>query len=165
MTVTMSPAELQALGYDPVASAKLGRAVKFTPGTTTTRRQPKPWAPYASKWEASYAAHLAYLVQLGQVASWAYEPDTIVCAGGTKYTPDFRVAFPGRREEYHEVKGYFRPQDKVRVREALAVSLLPVVLVTRKAGAWVYKALPARVGVAPLAVLTIAAHVGQERAR
>lgn len=146
MSVTMTPAELQALGYDPVASAKLGRAVKLTPGAPTKGlRQPKPWAPYASKWEAAYAAHLDLLVrmsvhpQLGSVVSWAYEPDTLVCAGGTKYTPDFRVTFPGRREEYHEVKGFFRPQDRVRVREALAVSTLPIVLVSRKRGQWVYK--------------------------
>lgn len=147
MSVTLTPAELQALGYDPVASAKLGRAVKFTPGTPAKAlRLPKPWAPYASKWEASYAAHLDVLVALGQVTLWQYEPDTLVCAGGTKYTPDFRVEYSDGREEYHEVKGYFRPQDRVRVREALAVSTFPVVLVSRKGGAWTYKAMPATGG-------------------
>lgn len=148
MSVTLSPDELRALGFDPVASAKLGRAVKLTPGTPAKGRRPsKPWAPYASKWEASYAAHLDLLVRmslqpvLGSVVSWAYEPDVLVCAGGTKYTPDFRVSFRDRPDEYHEVKGYFRPQDRVRVREALAVSPLDVVLVTRKSGRWEYKRL------------------------
>lgn len=143
MSITLTPAEFESLGFDPSASAKAGRAVRLAPGAPPkARRLPKPWAPYASKWEASYAAHLAFLVQLGQVASFAYEPDTLVCAGGTKYTPDFRVAFPGGREEYHEVKGFFRPKDRVRVREALAVSPFDVVLVSRKAGAWVYKTMP-----------------------
>lgn len=166
MSITMTPMELQSLGFDPVASAKLGRAVKFTAGAPVKGlRQPKPWAPYRSKWESAYAAHLDVLQLLGHIVSWQYECETLVCAGGTKYTPDFRVKFTDEREEYHEVKGYFRPQDKVRVREALAVSLLPVVLVSRKGGAWVYKALPARGATPTLAVLTIAAHVGQERAR
>lgn len=139
----MTPDELRALGYDPVASAKAGRAVRFTDGKPPKAlRQPKPWAPYASKWEASYAAHLDHLKQLGVVRDWAYEPDTLVCAGGTKYTPDFRVRFPGTRDdEYHEVKGFFRPQDRVRVREALAVSPLDVILVSRKDGSWAYKRL------------------------
>ena len=142
MSVTMTPDELRALGYDPAASAKAGRAVRFTEGQPPKAlRQPKPWAPYASKWEASYAAHLDHLKQLGQVTDWAYEPDTLVCAGGTKYTPDFRVELASGVTEYHEVKGFFRTQDRVRVREALAVSPFDVILVSRANGSWTYKRL------------------------
>lgn len=137
MSVTLSPDELRALGYDPAASAKAGRAVKFA-DVPPTKRTARPYAPYRSKWEQLYAAHLDTLKMLGRVTSYAYEPDTLVCAGGTKYRPDFRVVASDGSEAYHEVKGYFRPQDKVRVREALAVSPLDVILVTRERGAWTY---------------------------
>ena len=140
MSVTLSPDDLRALGFDPVASAKIGRAVRFTPGAPTKAlRQPKPWAPYASKWEMQYAAYLDLRKTVGQVKDWQYEPDTLVCAGGTKYTPDFRVTYPDDAREYHEVKGFWRTQDKVRMREAAVVSPLPIVLVSRRAGAWTLK--------------------------
>lgn len=144
MSVTMSPDDLRALGYDPAASAKAGRAVRLADASKGKKeKRAKTWAPYASKWEHAYAGHLDYLLQLGIITGWAYEPDTIVCAGGTKYTPDFRVSFPQNRpDEYHEVKGFFRTQDRVRVREALAVSACDVILVSRAKGNWTYKRLP-----------------------
>ena len=138
----MSPADFEALGYDVAASLDAGRAVKqgsATPASAAAKPKPvrrtREWAPYRSKWEVQYALHLDYLVMAGLVLSWVYEPDTLVCAGGTKYRPDFRVRFP-HGEEYHEVKGFFRTQDKVRMREASVVSPLPIVLVTKKGGAW-----------------------------
>lgn len=143
MSVTLSPDDLRALGYDPVASAKAGRAVKleYAPPATKRAKAPRPYAPYHSKWEQQYAAHLDLLKTIHLVAEWHYEPDTLVCAGGTKYTPDFRVHMAAGPVEYHEVKGYFRSRDRVRVREARAVSPYPIVLVSRAKGAWVYKRL------------------------
>lgn len=138
MSVTMSPDDLRALGFDPVASAKLGRAVRFTLGVLPPKapRQPKPWAPYASKWEMQYAAHLELQKIVGQIQDWQYEPDTLVCAGGTKYTPDFRVTYPDGAHEYREVKGLWRKQDRVRMREAAAVSPYAIALVSKRDGAW-----------------------------
>lgn len=136
----MSADDLRALGYDPVASAKLGRAVRFTHGAPKRAlKQPQPWAPYASKWEMQYAAHLELQVSVKLVTGWEYEPDTLVCAGGTKYTPDFKVTLSSGAIEYHEVKGFWRTQDRVRMREAAAVSPYPIVLVSRKRGAWTLK--------------------------
>jgi len=132
--VILSPADLLALGYCPDASARTGRAVRLEDAPAPKRAR-ATWAPFRSKWEMQYAGYLDVLVALGHVVSWTYEPDTLVCAGGTKYRPDFRVVFHGH-EEYHEVKGYFRAKDKVRMREAAVVSALPIMLVTRKRGAW-----------------------------
>ena len=138
----LSPADFAALGYDFHASLAAGHVVRLPPaGAVVSRPEPsrrsREWAPYRSKWELQYAAHLDFRVATGHVVSWSYEPDTLVCAGGTKYRPDFRVRLP-EGEEYHEVKGFFRAQDKVRMREAVVVSPLPIVLVTRKGGAWHY---------------------------
>ena len=67
MSLTLSPDEFRALGYDPVASAKLGRAVRLTADApVTATRGRRLWAPYASKWEARYAGHLATLQLAGQ---------------------------------------------------------------------------------------------------
>lgn len=138
----MSPADFEALGYDVRASLDAGRAVKpahagGAASAAKPSRRVREWAPYCSKWELQYAAHLDFRVLAGHVVSWLYQPDTLVCAGGTKYRPDFRVRLP-HGEEYHEVKGFFRAQDKVRMREAAVVSPLPIVLVTKKGGAWHY---------------------------
>ena len=57
-------------------------------------------------------------VRTGQVLAFEYEPDVLVCAGGTKYRPDFRVTLADGAQQYHEVKGFWRKSDRVRVREA-----------------------------------------------
>lgn len=143
MSVTLTPADLLALGYDPVASAKAGRAVRLADVPKyKPKRTPNPWAPYRSKWELQYAAYLDELQMLDIITAWAYEPDVIVCAGGTRYTPDFLVTYSPDRQEYHEVKGYFRPQDRVRVREARPASAHPIVLVSRAKGVWTYARVP-----------------------
>ena len=86
----ISPADFEALGYDVAASLVFGRAVKqgsATPASAAAKTKPvrrtREWAPYRSKWELQYAAYLDYLVTAGLVLSWAYEPDTLICAGGT----------------------------------------------------------------------------------
>ncbi len=107
----------------------------------------RPWAPYASKWEAEYAHRLAMLHASGAITGWAYETETLRAKGGTKYTPDFWVSFPDGREEYHEVKGHLRSRDAVRMRECAAVSPLPVLVVSKRRGAWaVVRTYPGRGG-------------------
>lgn len=95
------------------------------------------YAPYASKWEREYAERLAVLTLVGEVTAWNYEPCTLTALGGTRYTPDFGVRFPDGREEFHEVKGYLRSRDAVRMRECRAVSPLPIVVMTKRNGVWV----------------------------
>lgn len=62
-----------------------------------------------SSWEANWARYLNWLVSLGEIASWEYEPDTFefpVKRGSKFYTPDFKLISHDGSIEYHEVKGY-----------------------------------------------------------
>lgn len=93
--------------------------------------------PYRNKWERRYAALLELKRLAGEILAWEYEPDTLVAAGGTKYTPDFKVTRLDGSQVYHEVKGYTRSRDAVRMRECAAVSPLLILVVTLKQGAWV----------------------------
>lgn len=87
---------------------------------------------FRSKAEANYAAYLDFLIKVGQVREWWYEPRTFwftpdapgarasklagVRRGVTSYRPDFEVVtLPRRgleRDEWHEVKGYMDARSK-----------------------------------------------------
>lgn len=74
---------------------------------------------FRSAWEANYARWLNYLTAIGQIAGWEYEPRTFefpVSRGNRFYTPDFRVAFPDGRHEWHEVKGWMDDNSKVKLK-------------------------------------------------
>lgn len=65
---------------------------------------------FRSSWEANYARYLNFLVTKGAVASWQYEPMTVIFPvdrGPVRtYTPDFAVIeLPTGWLRYHEVKG------------------------------------------------------------
>jgi hypothetical protein len=80
---------------------------------------------YASKMEERYALDLQLRKVAGEVASWEYEPETYpLTVNGvtvTHYTPDFRVHFSDGHSEIHEVKGFWRPDAKLRVKLFLAL--------------------------------------------
>ena len=62
-----------------------------------------------SCWEANWARYLNWLIQLGEIKGWKYEPDTFefpVKRGSKFYTPDFKVTNNDGSIEYHEVKGW-----------------------------------------------------------
>lgn len=65
---------------------------------------------FRSAWEANYARYLNYLVGIGHIKHWSYEPNTFifdkVTRGVRSYTPDFFVVEASGWESYHEVKGW-----------------------------------------------------------
>ncbi len=73
-----------------------------------------------SSWEANYARYLTWLVEIGEIASWEYEPDTFeftkIKRGSRFYTPDFKIINPDNSIEYHEVKGWMDPKSKTKLR-------------------------------------------------
>ena len=96
---------------------------------------------FRSKLERDYRDHLRLLQLGGAVTAWAYEPETFVCAGGTRYTPDFIVWWANpNRVEVIEVKGHWWAKDRVRMREAAPVIGWPLIVVRRVHGQWVYDA-------------------------
>ncbi len=69
--------------------------------------------------EAAYAAHLEQLILAGDVVSYIFECVRLVI--GTKrctYMPDFMVILPTGVIEFHEVKGYFRDDARVKIKAA-----------------------------------------------
>lgn len=66
------------------------------------------YAPYRSKLESQYAAHLDLLQKAGEIRRWAYEPMSLKLSHGKRYRFDFLVILPlgaEARPEAHEVKG------------------------------------------------------------
>jgi hypothetical protein len=73
-----------------------------------------------SAWEANYARYLDWLVQIGDIRGWEYEPVTFefhaIKRGTRFYTPDFKVTNCDGSVEYHEVKGWMDPKSKTKLK-------------------------------------------------
>lgn len=76
---------------------------------------------FRSAWEANYARYLNWLIGIGVVAAWEFEPQTFTFQGELRgvisYTPDFLVTFPDGRKEWHEVKGWMDAKSKARLKK------------------------------------------------
>ncbi len=92
--------------------------------------------------EAQYLTHLETLLHAGTVAAFYFEKVKLRLAEKTYYTPDFLVVLPDGRIEFHEVKGFWR--DDARVKFKVAAEQFPwfrFVAVTRpKIGGWNFEA-------------------------
>lgn len=71
-----------------------------------------------NKLEAAYAQHLDVRRHLGEVARFDYEAVKLKLAPSTFYTPDFRVILADGSEEYHEVKGFWEDDARVKIKTA-----------------------------------------------
>lgn len=74
---------------------------------------------FRSRWEANFARYLNWLIKVGYIAKWEYEPETFYFEGlrhGTvSYTPDFKI-YPVKDTPYFvEVKGYMDPKSKTKL--------------------------------------------------
>lgn len=73
-----------------------------------------------SRWEANYARYLAWLKARGEIADWAYEPQTFrfdgVSRGPYSYLPDFRVVELSGKVVFHEVKGWMDAASRGRLK-------------------------------------------------
>jgi len=70
-----------------------------------------------NKTESAYAERLEMLRRLGDVGHFEFEPITLKLAKNTRYTPDFMVVTDGRIE-FHEVKGFWRDDARVKIKVA-----------------------------------------------
>lgn len=71
-----------------------------------------------NKLEAKYAAHLTDLLNLGRVARFDFEPEKLRLADRTFYTPDFRILLPDGTVEFHETKGFWQDDARVKIKVA-----------------------------------------------
>jgi hypothetical protein len=76
-----------------------------------------------NKTEQSYAAHLQFRLNEGEVLWWRFEGIKLRLADNTFYTCDFAVLAQDGVMEMHEVKGHW--QDDARVKIKVAASIYP----------------------------------------
>lgn len=74
---------------------------------------------FRSMWEANYARYLNWLVSIGEIHSWEYEPETFefdkIKRGTRFYTPDFKITEKDGAIIYHEVKGWMDRKSKTKL--------------------------------------------------
>jgi hypothetical protein len=91
---------------------------------------------FRSAWEANYARYLNWLISVGEIKSWKFEPDTFefkeIHRGHRFYIPDFKIFNNDGSYEYHEVKGYMDAASRVKLnRMAKYYPLEKVVLIDK----------------------------------
>lgn len=74
-----------------------------------------------NKTEAAYAGVLEKRKRAGEIQWYAFEIVTIKLADDTRYTPDFCVLLANGELEFHEVKGYWQDDSKVKIKVAAAM--------------------------------------------
>lgn len=93
-----------------------------------------------NKTESAYAQHLAYRAALGEVVSWVFERIKLRLADNTWYTPDFFIILADGSVEFHEVKGFWRDDARVKWKVAAETFRWAVfVAVRRVRGQWEYE--------------------------
>ena len=133
------------------------RLVATTVPTATPPKRASLVAPYRSKLEKLYAAHVQNQLLAGEISAWRYEPQKFRLAKATFYTPDFLIVRYGSQEgpphfllTYDEVKGTWNRQqsEKSRVKLKVAAEMYPWVLwrgVTYRQGQWEYEEIGDRI--------------------
>jgi hypothetical protein len=100
--------------------------------------RPSRVAGQMNKLEASYASHLALLKNAGEIHDYKYEPVKLRLAVKTGYTPDFMVIMPDGTIVFHEVKGFW--EDDARVKAKVIAEMYPWFFfkaITRKKSQWI----------------------------
>ena len=70
--------------------------------------------------EQQYALHLDLLQHAGEIAAWKFESVKLRIGDRCWYTPDFMVLLPSGKIEFHEVKGFWRDDARVKIKACAA---------------------------------------------
>lgn len=95
-----------------------------------------------NKTEKAYADFLDARVRAGEVREWLFERITLWLAPKTTLTPDFTVILPCGTTEFHEVKGFWHEDARVKTKVAAASFPFRIVAVQRKRGQWLFEEFP-----------------------
>lgn len=71
-----------------------------------------------NKTEERYARHLELLKRGGDIVDYFFESVTLKIARDCRYTPDFLVINTKLEIEFHEVKGYWMDDARVKIKVA-----------------------------------------------
>lgn len=83
-----------------------------------------------NKLETAYQEYLELRRLAGEIAWYAFEPVKLRLAANTFYTPDFLVMLADGLLEFHECKGFW--EDDARVKIKVAAELYPMLFVAAK---------------------------------
>ncbi len=94
-----------------------------------------------NKLEAKYAEELERQKAAGEVLWYSYEAIRFRIAHNTNYTPDFLVLHKDYQLQIVEIKGYWLPESRLRVKTV--AEMFPIrmtgVMWDKKKGGWVYE--------------------------
>ena len=71
-----------------------------------------------NKTEAAYGDVLMTRMALGEILRFRFEEVVFVLGDRCRYTPDFEVVLEDGTVEYHEVKGFWRDDARVKIKAA-----------------------------------------------
>jgi hypothetical protein len=71
-----------------------------------------------NKTERAYSQRLETLRLAGEILAWRFEPLKFRLGHACYYTPDFEVVDLDGLLEYHEVKGFWRDDARVKIKTA-----------------------------------------------
>lgn len=86
--------------------------------------------------ETAYGGYLELLKRQNVVSWYGFEVITFKLAHDTRYTPDFSVCLSNGEIEFHEVKGFFRDDAKVKIRVAAAMFPFRFMVVRKLKRGW-----------------------------
>ncbi len=90
-----------------------------------------------NKTEAAYAARLDLLLRAGEILRYEFEAAKFKLAPSTFYTPDFMVIAADDVIEFHEVKGFWEDDARVKIKVFAAMYPFRVKAITLKKKEWV----------------------------
>lgn len=102
MGLSLEDAKRVGLGYLHPASARVS----------------KPSVDAMNGTERKYADLLEQKQLAGEILRWDFEPVKLRLADLTWYCPDFRVILLDGTEEFHEVKGFWRDDARIKIKVA-----------------------------------------------
>lgn len=90
-----------------------------------------------NRWERRYADEVLAVRKIaGEVAWWSWESIKVRLAKRTWYTPDFAVKLVTGELEFHEVKGHWRDDAKVKVKVVASMYPMRLLVVRWVDGRW-----------------------------
>mgnify|MGYP003599191267 CR=1 FL=1 len=78
----------------------------------------RPASRRMNKTEAAYASRLGLLKAAGEIVDYKFESINLRLSDKTWYKPDFSVYLPNGAMEFHEVKGHWEDDARVKIKVA-----------------------------------------------
>lgn len=86
-----------------------------------------------NKTESAYAMELELRKRAGEIYWYGFEAIKLRLADNTYYTPDFAIVKPfGMNLEFHEVKGFWREDARVKIKVAAEMFPFQFTAVTKR---------------------------------